>query len=158
APPARRRPKASAIETPTTKRKKGKIVSVYVQPFHSAWSSGGETAAHVPGSLTTIIPATATPRRTSTASKPAGAARAAPTRGGTRRSELWGRTRSARLPDHRGTREARRRRRRRRRRGRRRCARPGQAVGLLSADPRVVDAHPLEVDDRDDVGVRRRHE
>ena len=41
APAARRRPNESAIETPAMKRKKGKIVSVYVQPSHSAWSSGG---------------------------------------------------------------------------------------------------------------------
>jgi hypothetical protein len=40
APLSRRRPNENAIETPTMKRKKGKIVSVYVQPCHSAWRNG----------------------------------------------------------------------------------------------------------------------
>ena len=40
-PCARRRAKEKAMETPTMKRKNGKIVSVEVQPCHSAWRSGG---------------------------------------------------------------------------------------------------------------------
>jgi hypothetical protein len=50
------------------KRKKGKMVSVYVQPFQSACSSGGYTADHVPGLFTRIIPAIVPPRRTSSES------------------------------------------------------------------------------------------
>ena len=38
---ARRSPKERAMDTPTRKRKNGKIVSVYVQPCHSAWRRGG---------------------------------------------------------------------------------------------------------------------
>ena len=41
APAVRRPPSESAIETPTVKRKNGKIVSVYVQPCQAACSSGG---------------------------------------------------------------------------------------------------------------------
>ena len=64
-----RRVNDSAIAVPATKRKNGKIVSVYVQPLHSACSSGGYTADQVPGLLTRIIPATAAPRSASTESR-----------------------------------------------------------------------------------------
>ncbi len=40
-PRAMREANDSVMETPTMKRKKGKIRSVGVQPFHSACSSGG---------------------------------------------------------------------------------------------------------------------
>src|SRR5215831_7197798 len=71
------------METPTINKKKGKIRSVGVHPFastqafpgyqpegfslisSSAWARGQYMALHVPGSFTTIMPATVMPRKTS---------------------------------------------------------------------------------------------
>src|SRR5439155_18815956 len=64
-PVSRRRPSPSGIATPTMNRKKGKIRSVGVQPCQSACRSGAYTAPHVPGLLTSTIPATVSPRNTS---------------------------------------------------------------------------------------------
>ena len=55
----------SVIDTPTMKRKNGKIRSVGVQPFQSACSSGQYIAPHVPGLLTMVIPAMVMPRNAS---------------------------------------------------------------------------------------------
>src|SRR5450830_1758470 len=49
APAAARRPKDRAIDTPPINRKKGKMVSVKVQPFHFACSSWGYRLPQSPG-------------------------------------------------------------------------------------------------------------
>src|SRR5437667_878408 len=72
--PARRRPRASGMATPTMNRKNGKIRSVGVQPCHSACRSGGYTARQVPGLLTSTMAATVMPRNASSdTSRPAAA-------------------------------------------------------------------------------------
>src|SRR6266545_458089 len=53
------------MATPTMKRKKGKMRSVGVQPFQSAWRSGLQVLSQSPGSLTRIMPAMVAPRKTS---------------------------------------------------------------------------------------------
>jgi hypothetical protein len=60
-------------EAPTRKRKLGKTRSARVQPFQSAWRSGGKTWSGSPGLLTRIMRATVAPRRMSTEIKRAGA-------------------------------------------------------------------------------------
>src|SRR5262245_44646342 len=55
----------SGTATPTIQIKNGKIVSVNVDPFNAAGSSGASTSDHVPGLLTSIIEAMVTPRNTS---------------------------------------------------------------------------------------------
>ncbi len=73
-PPASNRGvRPSEIETPTMKRKNGKIRSVGVQPCHSECSSGAYTWPQSPGSLTSSIAATVMPRRASTEAKRNGA-------------------------------------------------------------------------------------
>ena len=57
------------VETPTMKRKAGKIMSVGVAPCQAAWRSGGKTAEYVPGSVTRIIAAIVIPRMTSSDSR-----------------------------------------------------------------------------------------
>src|SRR5262245_30207692 len=64
-PAVSRRPRASGMATPTMNRKNGKMRSVGVQPCHSACRSGGYTARHVPGLLTSTIAATVSPRNAS---------------------------------------------------------------------------------------------
>src|SRR5512138_350535 len=54
----------STKETPTMNRKKGKIKSVMVHPFHSAWRNGAK-AWSLPGLLTRIMPRIVIPRNTS---------------------------------------------------------------------------------------------
>src|SRR3954452_9917317 len=70
---SRDRDRAKAIETPTINKNDGKIRSVGVAPFHSACSSGGETADHVPGSFKRIIAAIVIPRKTSSETSRSGA-------------------------------------------------------------------------------------
>src|SRR5580693_3473305 len=55
----------SGTATPTIHRKNGKIRSVNVHPFHSAWSSCSYTWSHDPGLFTSIIAAIVAPRNTS---------------------------------------------------------------------------------------------
>ena len=55
----------SVIETPTMKRKNGKMRSVGVQPCQAACSSGQYTFPQSPGLLTMTIPAIVSPRKTS---------------------------------------------------------------------------------------------
>ena len=55
----------NASDTPTMKRKKGKMRSVGVQPCHSACSSGQYIASQVPGLFTTTIAAMVNPRNAS---------------------------------------------------------------------------------------------
>ncbi len=64
---------ASGMETPTTKRKNGKIMSVGVKPCHAACRRGAYTARHVPGLFTSTIAATVSPRSASTDSRRASA-------------------------------------------------------------------------------------
>src|SRR4051794_37926996 len=68
-PRARRELSERCVVIPTMKRKNGKIRSVGVHPFHSACSSGGKIALHVPGLLTSSMPATVRPRKTSSESR-----------------------------------------------------------------------------------------
>src|ERR1700682_3108476 len=68
-PRARRADSERYVVMPTMNRKNGKMRSVGVQPFHSACSSGGKIALQVPGSLTSSIPATVIPRKTSSESR-----------------------------------------------------------------------------------------
>jgi len=67
----------SVIDTPTMKRKKGKIVSVGVQPFHSAWRSGQYTLPQSPGLFTMTMAAMVAPRKTSSDTRRVAAAGAA---------------------------------------------------------------------------------
>jgi hypothetical protein len=62
---SRRGPRARGMATPTMNRKNGKMRSVGVQPCQSAWRRGPYTARQVPGLLTSTMPATVRPRKTS---------------------------------------------------------------------------------------------
>src|SRR5271169_19840 len=64
-PCSKRLEKENVMATPTIQRKKGKIVSVYVQPFHAECRKGGYTYCQSPGLFTRIIPAIVAPRNTS---------------------------------------------------------------------------------------------
>src|SRR5579859_6031567 len=57
--------KLKAMAQPTANRKDGKTQSAPVKPNHLAWTSQGKGCAPGPGVLTTIIRATARPRKTS---------------------------------------------------------------------------------------------
>src|SRR4051812_19632684 len=63
------RPRENGIATPTIHRKNGKIRSVNVQPFHSAWSRGEYIFPQSPGLFTRSIAAMVAPRKTSSDSK-----------------------------------------------------------------------------------------
>ena len=69
APVARRSPKESAMDTPTRKRKKGKMVSVSSNRATRRGGAAGTRPTGVPGLFTTIMPAIVAPRIASTDSR-----------------------------------------------------------------------------------------